>query len=345
MFCKNTFWHERLNREVTKRNLDSIPNVFVANVQPFWNVNQLNNGKSACRQYPTTNYDFNGQKCSNTQAFASQNPENIVNQMMEIVENKRENLLVTYFDNVDIAGHNHGTKSIELNQSLELIDGQMRRLYDGLKEKFNNKFDLIILSDHGMLNNQCIDIEDSFVSNKFNAISDGPVFTAYKIAAQPESVITELKNHMVSKVNSADFTVYLKNEIPERLNYKGLNAPDILILAKKGFYIKLASVRCKIADHGYPVDDENPDMLGIFIVVGKSFGKISIEEAETVDVYNAICKLMKFQTCPTNDGSKVIADALFYDHLLWMKITIPIIIVVAIIVVIFLVKTNRHRFK
>ena len=79
--------------------------------------------------------------------------EDRINQVITWLTISKYDLVMMYWNEPDTAGHTFGTFSSQVHQSLERIDGQVKKLMSALKEKdLLDKTNVIILSDHGMVN-------------------------------------------------------------------------------------------------------------------------------------------------------------------------------------------------
>lgn len=90
---------------------------------------------------------------------------------------KRPNLILLYVSDIDHAGHQFGPDSVNVNSTLSEVDSEIGMFYNRLKET-NLKFNLVIVSDHGMTKSDesgVYYLEDFHDINDYTFIWNGPI--------------------------------------------------------------------------------------------------------------------------------------------------------------------------
>jgi Uncharacterized proteins of the AP superfamily len=90
---------------------------------------------------------------------------------------ERPRLVTLYMEHVDKAGHDHGPDSDEYRAALEVVDGAIGLLLDGLRERqLLDRVDLVVVSDHGMAavpDGHAVLIEDMVPATVARVVSAG----------------------------------------------------------------------------------------------------------------------------------------------------------------------------
>lgn len=219
-------------------------------------------------------------------------------------DSTRADFIALYFDAVDSYGHYHGVGSDSLEYSVKLVDAKLGYLIQELERNgIWPNIDIIITSDHGMTNadtsrvillDQLIHLDDVMLTDW------NPVAMIRSKEGKHESVYQALKD------NELHYTVYKKEELPERFRMKNNpRIPDIVVMAHLGYTIttsnQLREQGVTPGVHGY--DNNEPDMQAIFYANGPSFRQgITIPAFSNVHVYELLCSLLGLTPAP-NDGS------------------------------------------
>jgi predicted AlkP superfamily pyrophosphatase or phosphodiesterase len=156
-----------------------------------------------------------------------------VDLLFKWLETDRPDFVAMYFSGVDNAGHAFGPDSAAVNSSLAEIDQAVGRMMEGLKSrKLLGRSHVIIVSDHGMTSisrDKTIWIDESVDSSEFTLTDGTPV--AFVLPNDPNNTISifqRLQNASIDK----HWSVYLKNDIPERFHYRdNIRIPPIIAIA------------------------------------------------------------------------------------------------------------------
>ena len=191
-----------------------------------------------------------------------------------------------------------------MKEKLEELDQELGYMIEQLKK--NDLFDrlnLIITSDHGMdtISNRTAIFLDTYLdTNLFRAYGSRACYNIFmNREADLEYVYETLK-----KVPNIE--VYLKENIPDKFNYKhNSRIGDILLVTKIGHavYINREFVNWTInnGDHGY--DNNEATMHPLFIAHGPAFKKnYKTKVFNNVDIYPLMCSVLGIEPA-LNNGS------------------------------------------
>lgn len=212
--------------------------------------------------------------------------------------------MALYFSKADTYGHWYGPESDSVSVAVEEVDSHLGYLYDELNRiDKQDVLNILIVSDHGMtevseerviLLDELIDLDDVEVTDW------APVTAIRPDPGKKENVFGKLK------ALEKNYTVYLKEDLPERYGYK--NHPrvsDIVLIADPGYTVttqdRLAGADISGGTHGY--DNQVPEMRGIFIARGSSIKEsLKIGPIQNIHLYELMAHLMQIEPA-INDGS------------------------------------------
>lgn len=254
--------------------------------EPIWNTVQRHNRKSACMFWPGSEAIIGGSSPTYSIRYNAEIPsKNRVDQVihwMTLPADQRPHFSTLYFSLVDTAGHKYGPDSPEVDEALVQVDRVIAYLIKRLKAlKLFNRLNLIVLSDHGMVQTRGEDapimLESLLDISQVRWFQPGVVATII-----PERMDDILSFYLVLKAKSEEpdsqFEIYLREDLPSELNYtNSLRIPPIVLIAKPGFYFssqehieRKGNVILR-GQHGYPVTRDNKDIHAIFIAHGPKF--------------------------------------------------------------------------
>lgn len=205
---------------------------------------------------------------------------------------------------IDHVGHLYGPYSIQMKEKLQELDRDLGYMIDQLKKHdLFDRLNLIITSDHGMdtISNKTAIFLDTYLdTNLFKAFGSR---ACYNIFMNREADL-EYVYETLRKIPNVD--VYLKQNIPERFNYKhNSRIGDILLVTKIGYavYVNKEFVNWTInnGDHGY--DNNELTMHPLFIAHGPAFKKnYKTKVFNNVDIYPLMCSILGIEPA-LNNGS------------------------------------------
>ena len=230
---------------------------------------------------------------------------------LQLPEEKRPHLLFLYFSDTDTQGHRFGPDSDEINDAIALLDKSLGSLRSGLKKiGLADKMNLIVLSDHGMTKldkTKTIDLSVFPQLANYRLESSNPMVQIFvKDPTEKSALIADLRK------NAAHFSVYAREDMPERYHYRYQPfIGDVILLAENGYAFRDSNPKYHLSrgDHGY--DNFWLDMHGLFIAAGPAFKKgYRTGTVQNVDIYPLLCKILGIYGNQKIDGRLDRIDAL-----------------------------------
>ncbi len=283
--------------------------------EPIWVTAEKQNQRAASYFFPGTETAIEGVRPTYFKEYDGKAPNDLrvdtILKWLDLPAEQRPTMITLYFSDVDDAGHEFSPDSEETRYAVLEVDGNLKRLFDGLKQrKIYDKANIIVVSDHGMAT---IDRRNAiFLDDIFNLEKDaerilwtGEIVQIFPKNGQETQIITALKN----QVKHAD--CWRKSEIPARLHYnEGNRIAPIVCSANEGWVLtshkrfdewqEKDEVRGLRGAHGY--DNRLESMRATFIAHGAAFKKHFVAEPfENVDIYDLMCKILNL-TPAKNDG-------------------------------------------
>jgi predicted AlkP superfamily pyrophosphatase or phosphodiesterase len=229
---------------------------------------------------------------------------------LDLPQAARPTVFTLYFSDTDDAGHHFGPDSEQLKTAVRKVDGDLKRLVDGLeKRRVGKKVNIIITSDHGMAT---VKAENSIVLDELfdfarteRILWTGEIVQIFPKAGAEAEILEKLK-----AIRRA--SCWKKSEIPARLHYQASpRIAPIVCSAEAGWYL---TSRARLAErekqpdrssvwgaHGY--DNQIEAMRATFIAHGPAFRRGYVHEPfENVNVYNLMCRILGLTPAP-NDGN------------------------------------------
>lgn len=209
-----------------------------------------------------------------------------------------------YFSEVDSRGHAFGKNSAEVDEAVIDIDGLLGYFQKKVKEVgLNQSLNIILLSDHGMSDlseERVIFLEELINLNDVEVMDWTPVGLIKPKEGKKDEVYKTLKE------NEENYTVYLKEDMPERYHFKNhYRIPEIIMIADPGYTITNQSFfetrGLLAAQHGF--DNRSASMRTFFAAKGPAFKKDErVAPFESVHVYELMSHILNLEPAP-NDGS------------------------------------------
>lgn len=229
---------------------------------------------------------------------------------LDLPKAKRPQIVTMYFSDTDDAGHAFSPDSKELEAAVAKVDGDIKRLVDGLTARgIEKKVNLIIVSDHGMAT---VDQRNAVILDDYINFDDaerilwtGEIVQIFPKSGKDDELMQKLT------VPGIHTTCWKKSDIPSRLNYtEGSRIAPIVCSSDLGWVMTSRErfeatkkrddfLRLRGA-HGY--DNRYQEMQATFVAHGKAFKKGYIAQPfPNVDVYDLMCKILKLKPSK-NDG-------------------------------------------
>jgi predicted AlkP superfamily pyrophosphatase or phosphodiesterase len=215
----------------------------------------------------------------------------------------RPDFLALYVIDVDHALHVNGVGSKIGTDTLHYADAMVGKIMDGLKaRKLSDSVNLIVVSDHGMMN---LEPEDIILSDHLDfslletpPVGAGPVYTLWPKPGKEAEVYRRISTVPHLKA-------YRAGEIPKEFACcRPDRQPPILLVGDPGW--SLANSRPTpgsrtLATHGF--DLSRTEMHALFVAAGPDIKPGStLELAHTIDVYSLLTFLVNVPP-ELNDGS------------------------------------------
>ena len=217
----------------------------------------------------------------------------------------RPDFITLYLDTVDIAGHDAGPDSSQVDSALRGVDAVLAHLIAGIRElKMDGRINIVIVSDHGMAAvapDHVIVLDDIIPADAIEVPVTG-VLAGITPKRGSEATVTQ------KVLNSgAPWQCWRKADIPTRFHY-GSNPriPPLVCLADEGWSIAnrawlAKGNHVKAGAHGY--DPDLPSMRALFLARGPAFAHDRvIAPFGNVDVYPMLARLLGLQPVP-GDGA------------------------------------------
>jgi predicted AlkP superfamily pyrophosphatase or phosphodiesterase len=215
---------------------------------------------------------------------------------LSLPEQQRPRLVTFYFEEPDLTGHNKGPNSKEINLLVAELDSLVGVLITRLsKLPHYNKINLIVTSDHGMIEispDRYVDIS-SHTPREWYIRSHGgnPL-----LHVTPREEMMDSAYNILKKVKH--ISVWKKDEVPAYLNY-GTNEriEQMVILADSAWSLGWGKPReSYYTGGGHGWDNSNSDMWTIFYAMGPAFKKAHQHPPiEVVDLYPLIARILRLK--------------------------------------------------
>ena len=230
------------------------------------------------------------------------NPYDKVDQAISWLElpiSSRPRLVCLYFNEPDHAGHVFGPNSIEVTNEIKSSDDILGYLLKSIsKLDIFNKINIVIVSDHGMVDvseNRVINIDNLNLPGVLDG--KGPV-VSFKVDSEANFSINEFNIPNVSMVSSRN---------NNNLNYHN-SLYDYLLIADEGWmmyknnHIEEYNGKLPVKGmHGY--DSDYMNMHAIFYAYGSRFKEnYKIETFELIHIYPLLCELLGVNPNDNIDG-------------------------------------------
>ncbi len=212
--------------------------------------------------------------------------------------------ITLYFSFVDSRGHSYGPNSPEVDDAVQEMDELLGYILDQADEiGMSNQLNIILVSDHGMaeLSDDKVIFLDEIIDLEVVDMVD---WTPVAMIKPDEGKTSEIYEAL--KANEEHYSVYLREELPERFYFTNhYRIPEIIMIADVGytitsrpFYEDRGIMR---GNHGY--DNQAPEMHTFFAAKGPDFKQNEIVPAfESIHIYELMANLLNLDPAP-NDGN------------------------------------------
>jgi predicted AlkP superfamily pyrophosphatase or phosphodiesterase len=291
--------------------------------EPIWVTAEKQGQRAAAFFFPGTEAEISGKRPSQWRAYDGKipNSERVDTALswLDLPGPERPTMILTYFSEVDSAGHESGPDSDGVRQAVAEVDKALSRLVDGLKSRrLFERVNIIIVSDHGMarINPSQVALLDDYFDPKQaeEVVWNSCSVNIFSKPGMEMAIYSSLKSKAPSQV-----TVYRRQDAPARFHYgSSRRIGDIVVIANEGWSIYSREryrepARAANGEviyrgaHGY--DNRLESMRAIFIAHGPAFKQSQVVEPfECVDVYNVMTEILGLKPA-SNDGSQATAKA------------------------------------
>jgi predicted AlkP superfamily pyrophosphatase or phosphodiesterase len=314
----NAFYDRALDVRYGMRDRERVENAVFYGGTPLWQLAQQQGLKSASYFWVGSEAPVQGQYPTYYLRYEEEVPNrNRINQVIDwlsLPKEERPHFITLYFSLVDTEGHNTGTQSEALKQTLTEADQLLGYLMEAIKN-INLPVNVILVSDHGMLElpqeektyitlSEIMDVKRSSVS----LVNGGTQVHLY--TDNVDSVYTALKRV------ARNFSVYRKTDMPGHWHYTHDRVGDVLLTADPGFYFQvnarnLTNVKFPVFGvHGYDAYQVK-EMNGIFYASGPNIKPgATVKAFENVHVYPFVARLLGLKS-PATDGNAQILKSIY----------------------------------
>jgi predicted AlkP superfamily pyrophosphatase or phosphodiesterase len=284
--------------------------------EPIWVTAENQGQRTAAFFFPGTEAEIRGKRPSHWKTYDEKIPNSTrvdaALSWLDLPDSERPTLILTYFSDVDHAGHEFGPDSGEVRHAVSEVDTALKRLVDGLKSRgIFERINIIIVSDHGMARvdpGHTTLLDDCFDTKQAEAVVwNGALVSIFARPGMEQAIYSALKSKAPSHM-----TVYRKRDVPARFHYNNSGRiGDIIVMADEGWMIDSRErYRARAATggaHGY--DNRLESMRAIFVAHGPAFlqSKV-IDPFENIDVYNMMAEILRLKPAG-NDGGYATAKA------------------------------------
>jgi len=282
--------------------------------EPIWVTAEKQGQRAGAFFFPGTETEIAGKRPTFWNAYDGKIPNeqrvDTILGWLDLPVDKRPTIYTLYFSDTDDAGHSFSPESEETRKAVAKVDGDIKRLIDGLNARgIGKKVNLIVVSDHGMAP---VDQRNAVVMDDLIDFGDterilwtGEIVQIFPKAGKEKSLLTALQKPGIHT------TCWAKSEIPARLNYSDSPRIAPIICSSDLGWMMTSRERYEgikrredflrpRGAHGY--DNKYQEMQATFIAHGKAFkkGKV-VEPFANVEVYNIMCKILGLKPAK-NDG-------------------------------------------
>lgn len=217
----------------------------------------------------------------------------------------RPRFVTLYFDDVDVAGHEHGPQAAETRAAMTHVDaaiGRMRRELAALGQPAN----LIVVADHGMAaiaTDRVIAFDGIAPADSYRLIETGPYAAIEPMPGRQAVLAAALARphpHM---------QCWPKAAIPARLRY-GTNprVASFLCLAEVGWTIMPTAPTRPVTGGAHGYDDAAPDMQAMFVAGGPAFRPgVTLSSFRNTAIHPLLRTVLGLPADPALDGDGGIA--------------------------------------
>ncbi|MCL4277734.1 MAG: ectonucleotide pyrophosphatase/phosphodiesterase [Ignavibacteria bacterium] len=228
---------------------------------------------------------------------------------------KPPDLIVSYFELLDDAGHRYGPNAPQVDSALAVANSLISRLVKGLEARgVINNCTIVLVSDHGMAeinpatpHDKHLSVEQFMADPTVRVIVSNPNILVYGLPGTTANTIAAGIN-ADSQTYRATATPVSDLDTAWHIQYPG-RTPDLIVTAEYGYDIdvgKRPARKSTGGNHGY--SNSISDMNGIFVASGDKIKPGRVQSLSVIDVYNIICKLTNVPPARNSGNANRVSD-------------------------------------
>ncbi|HRR09338.1 MAG TPA: ectonucleotide pyrophosphatase/phosphodiesterase [Rhodothermales bacterium] len=278
--------------------------------EPIWVTAQKQGKRSGVMFWPGSEAPIKGIHPTFWKVYEHEMPGNArvdtLLAWLDLPQTSRPHLFTLYFSTTDDAGHRYGPDAPETEVAIREVDGYLARLLNGLaKRGLTNKVNLVITSDHGMMNIDKAHVVqvDQYVDMRQVARYMGAEIGYY----WPKTGKTDSVYQALKRMPHAQ--TYKKEALPKRFHFGSHpRVSPIVSISDEGwmqmtteqFLRAQTNVNYSKGAHGH--DNALASMRATFIAYGPAFKKgQTVAPFDNIHLYALLCHLLEITPAP-NDG-------------------------------------------
>jgi alkaline phosphatase D len=274
---------------------------------PLWNLAEEQGLKAASMFWPASDAEIGGRRPTcfvpYDSKFPNQKRVEKVLEWLRLPAAERPHLLLTYFNDVDEAGHNFGPAAPETRNAVHEIDDLIGQLRKGIAAT-GLPVNLVIVSDHGMEDHRGeIILSDYADMTGFRVNASGPFALLYG----PGPAAVEAAWESLHAKAKGRFDIYRRDQTPLGWHYRGNpRVGDLVIMALDDSTVRRVRPEKPDTHKGQHADDpaREPDMLAVFYAAGPNIRRgVQIGAFPNIDVYPFLAQILGLRPPPHIDGS------------------------------------------
>jgi predicted AlkP superfamily pyrophosphatase or phosphodiesterase len=273
--------------------------------EPIWVTAEKQGQRTGSVFWPGTQAEIRGVRPTYWQAFdPSVPPDARVDQVLtwlDLPPDRRPSFVSLYFEQADVAGHNFGPDSLQVDESLVSIDMALGHLVAGLRERDSfATTNLVIVSDHGMSASspERVVLLDDIVDLQHVEITSSLV----NLGLDPKAgYADEVERALLAP--HPHLQCWKKAGMPKKYHYgRNERIPAIQCVPEDGWMVSTKATESQrtrplLGEHGY--DNYDPKMLALFVGHGPSFKQhLTVPVLDNINVYVLLTKLLGITPLP-----------------------------------------------
>ena len=229
---------------------------------------------------------------------------------LTLPEKRRPHLILFYFNEPDVTGHDYGPGSPQVMSVVERLDSLTGVLMRKLKQlPCYPQINVIITSDHGMENidkEKTVYLEDHLRKEWFTAVE----------GSNPNYNLTVKKEYydvVYNTLNAVTHTkVWKHGEVPAYFHYgENPRDGDLILLADSSWSLRWGKRGHYESGGAHGYDNRNTDMHAIFYATGPAFKKGYIQQTfDNIDIYPLITRILGLTPAPDDGDTDHVAGML-----------------------------------